>query len=77
MHYEDELEYAELEPDLYGINNRNLGTFETNVENSFRLADQLTCQCCQGQRERHQRILIPSVNSAKLASRVSSSARPS
>lgn len=41
MHDEDELVYAELEPDLYGINNRCLGTFETNVENSFRLADQL------------------------------------
>lgn len=41
MHDEDELMYAELEPDLYGINNRCLGTFETNVENSFRLADQL------------------------------------
>ena len=36
-----ELMYAELEPDLYGINNRCLGTFETNVENSFRMADQL------------------------------------
>lgn len=41
MHDEDELMYAELEPDLYGINNRCLGTFETNVENSFRMADQL------------------------------------
>lgn len=41
MHSEDELQYAELEPDLYGINNRNLDTFQTNVETSFRLADQL------------------------------------
>ena len=41
MHSEEELAYAELEPDLYGINNRNLGTFQTNVETSFRLADQL------------------------------------
>lgn len=41
MHNEDELLYAELEPDLYGINNRNLGTFQTDVETSFRLADQL------------------------------------
>ena len=41
MHSEPELEYAELEPDLCGINNRNLGTFITSVENSFRLASQL------------------------------------
>ncbi|MBR5395275.1 MAG: indole-3-glycerol phosphate synthase TrpC [Bacteroidaceae bacterium] len=38
MHSEDELEYAELEPDICGINNRNLGSFVTDVENSFRLA---------------------------------------
>ena len=38
MHSEEELEYAELEPDMYGINNRNLGTFTTDVQNSFRLA---------------------------------------
>ena len=41
MHSEQELEYADLEPDLCGINNRNLGTFVTDVENSFRLAAQL------------------------------------
>jgi indole-3-glycerol phosphate synthase len=38
MHSEPELEYAELEPDMCGINNRNLGSFVTDVENSFRLA---------------------------------------
>ena len=41
MHSESELEYAELEPDLCGINNRNLGSFVTDVENSFRLAELL------------------------------------
>ena len=41
MHSEPELEYAELAPDLCGINNRNLGSFVTDVANSFRLADQL------------------------------------
>ena len=41
MHSEPELEYVELEPDMCGINNRNLGTFVTDVENSFRLAAQL------------------------------------
>ena len=41
MHSEAELEYAELEPDVCGINNRNLGSFITDVENSFRLAELL------------------------------------
>lgn len=41
MHSEAELEYAELGPDLCGINNRNLGSFVTDVENSFRLAEKL------------------------------------
>ena len=41
MHSEPELEYADLGPDLCGINNRNLGSFITDVENSFRLAERL------------------------------------
>ena len=41
MHSESELEYADVEPDLCGINNRNLGSFVTDVENSFRLAELL------------------------------------
>lgn len=41
MHSAEELEYARIEPDLCGINNRNLGSFVTNVENSFRLAELL------------------------------------
>lgn len=41
MHSEDELDYAELEPDLCGINNRHLGSFVTDVEHSFRLAERL------------------------------------
>jgi indole-3-glycerol phosphate synthase len=41
MHSEEELVYAELEPDLYGINNRHLGSFQTDVETSFRLVDQM------------------------------------
>lgn len=41
MHNERELEYAELEPDLCGINNRNLGSFVTDVANSYRLASLL------------------------------------
>lgn len=41
MHSDADLEYADLEPDMYGINNRNLGTFVTDVQNSFRLAEKL------------------------------------
>lgn len=41
MHSEKELEYAALQPDMCGVNNRNLGTFVTDVENSFRLASEL------------------------------------
>ena len=47
MHEERELDYAELEPDMYGINNRNLGTFITDVQNSFRLASRLPEQVCK------------------------------
>ena len=41
MHSIEELEYADLEPDMCGINNRNLGSFVTDIENSFRLAERL------------------------------------
>ena len=41
MHSEEELDYADLQPDLCGINNRNLGSFVTDVDNSFRLAERL------------------------------------
>ena len=41
MHDERELEYAELNPDLCGINNRHLGSFITDVETSYRLVEKL------------------------------------
>ncbi len=41
MHDERELEYASLKPDLCGINNRHLGSFQTDVATSFRLASLL------------------------------------
>ena len=41
MHSEQELDYLECEPDMAGINNRNLGTFHTDVANSFRLAEKM------------------------------------
>ncbi len=47
MHHEQELAYAELEPDLYGINNRDLGSFHTDVQNSFRLAEKLPEDGCK------------------------------
>ena len=47
MHSEPELEYAETGADMCGINNRNLGTFITNVENSYRLAELLPKEACK------------------------------
>ena len=41
MHSQEELEYADQTPDLCGINNRHLGSFVTDVETSFRLAEYL------------------------------------
>ena len=41
LHSEHELDYADIEVDAIGVNNRNLGTFITDVQNSFRLAAQL------------------------------------
>ena len=47
IHSEEELEYAALGPDLCGINNRHLGSFLTDVETSFRLADRLRTVCSE------------------------------
>lgn len=41
IHNIEELSYLSRNIDVIGINNRNLGTFFTDVENSFRLAEQL------------------------------------
>ena len=41
IHTEKELDYLHEHVDLIGVNNRNLGTFHTDVENSFRLARKL------------------------------------
>lgn len=46
MHGEADFDYAALEPDMYGINNRNLGTFVTDVDNSFRLTARLPAGVC-------------------------------
>lgn len=47
MHNDRDFEYAELEPDMYGINNRNLGSFVTDINNSFRLSEQLPADVCR------------------------------
>lgn len=47
MHAEKELDYANLEPDLYGINNRNLGTFVTDIANSLQLVSRLPKDGCK------------------------------
>lgn len=41
IHDESELEHLNDDIDLLGVNNRHLGTFHTDVENSVRLADRL------------------------------------
>ena len=41
IHAEQELDYLNGHVDLIGVNNRNLGTFHTDVQNSFRLARKL------------------------------------
>ena len=41
IHSESELEYVGDNIDMVGVNNRNLGTFHTDVENSYRLASML------------------------------------
>lgn len=42
LHAEHELDYAEIDVDAIGVNNRNLGTFVTDVRNSFRLSAKLS-----------------------------------
>ena len=39
VHYEDELSYLNDNIDMLGINNRNLGTFQTDINNSFKMAE--------------------------------------
>lgn len=41
LHGEDELDYADLDVDMIGINNRHLGTFHTDVQHSFDLIGKL------------------------------------
>ena len=47
IHGEGELDYAELEPDMLGVNNRHLGTFVTDVKVSFDIAGKLPREGCK------------------------------
>lgn len=47
-HDEKELDYCDLDVDMIGVNNRDLGTFHTTVDNSFHLIDRLP----------HDRVLV-------------------
>ncbi len=51
MHNERDFEYAELEPDMYGINNRNLGTFRYGCGEQFPIGRETSEGCVQGERE--------------------------
>lgn len=44
IHEERELDYVSAETDMVGVNNRHLGTFHTDVEQSFYLADKLPAE---------------------------------
>jgi len=41
IHNEKELEYLGENIDMLGVNNRNLGTFDTDINNSFRLVEKM------------------------------------
>lgn len=47
VHAESELGYVDLLPDVCGVNNRNLGTFVTDVQNSFNMAKKLPNDVCR------------------------------
>lgn len=47
LHGEEELGYVDINPDVCGVNNRNLGTFVTDVRNSFNMIDKLPDNMCR------------------------------
>jgi indole-3-glycerol phosphate synthase len=49
IHHEDELSHLHPHIDMLGVNNRHLGTFDTAVDNSFRLIERLRSETGAGQ----------------------------
>lgn len=49
IHNEAELDYLNPYIDMLGVNNRNLGTFHTAVENSFRLVEEMQQRVGRGE----------------------------
>ncbi|WP_314809772.1 indole-3-glycerol phosphate synthase TrpC [Segatella oris] len=47
VHNECSLDYAALEPDVLSVSNRDLSTWTTDVETSFRLAEKLPREACK------------------------------
>ncbi len=45
IHGESELDFCSLEPDMIGVNNRNLETFRVDVDKSLSLASKLQVDC--------------------------------
>ena len=48
VHSENELSYLNKDIDMLGVNNRNLGTFHTDVENSFKIAELIRAEVGEG-----------------------------
>ena len=48
VHCEAELSYLNKDIDMLGVNNRNLGTFQTDIENSFRLIERMKSEAGKG-----------------------------
>lgn len=47
LHDERELDYADLDADMIGVNNRHLGTFITDVDQSYKMIDRLPQEACK------------------------------
>ena len=48
VHNENELSYLNKNIDMLGVNNRNLGTFHTDIENSFRMIERMKSEAGEG-----------------------------
>ena len=48
VHSEDELSHLNKNIDMLGVNNRNLGTFHTDIDNSFRMIERMKSEVGEG-----------------------------